>query len=388
MKERVFVEDTEDEYQQLRGLFICLGQVEYYEEWIMRIERAVLERFCTEVFIHMGLPKDEAEGSARVLVAADARGIESHGVGRLQRYVNGIERGVMQGSAVPVILRETPMSRVLDAQGAMGMGLSMHAMEWVIEQAGVLGFACASIRNSNHFGIAGFYAEMAARKNMIGICMTNTAALGVPTFAKTAMFGTNPIAFAVPSHGRLFSLDMSTTVVTRGKVEVYAREQKELPLGWAVDTSGRGTVDAGALLEDMLFQRGGGLLPLGGEGERFSGYKGYGLAVMVDILTALTSGGVFGKSVQDSAATSARVCHFFAAIRLDIFRDPEEFKSDMDRLLAELSQAGPAVGAQRVYYAGLKEQEREDESNRIGVEISEVVYSRLKTLSERLGIML
>lgn len=352
----------------------------------MRINREKLEYFCTRVFTQVGLPQDEASASARILVTADARGISSHGVARLQRYVNGIQKGVMLGSAVPDVLRETDASLVLDAQGAMGMGVSQHTMKQVIEKAKKGGFACASIRNSNHFGIAGYYAELAAREDMIGICMTNTAALGVPTFGKKAMFGTNPLAFSVPSHGRLFTLDMSTTAVTRGKVEVYAREKKQLPLGWAVDTTGNGTTEAVQLLEDMLFQRGGGLLPLGGEGEQFSGYKGYGLAVMVDILCALTSGGVFGKSVQDSEATSARVCHFFAAIRLDLFRDPEQFKQDMDRLLAELSSAEPAVGAQRVYYAGLKEQENEDESNKIGVEVSETVYKNLKQLSVDFGL--
>lgn len=352
----------------------------------MRVNRKKLESFCTAVFTHIGLPVSEADASSRILVAADARGISSHGVGRLKRYVNGIQKGAMKGSAVPTTLRKTPISLVLDAQGSMGMGISENTMKWVIDTADDAGFACASIRNSNHFGIAGYYAELAARKDMIGICMTNTAALGVPTFGKNAMFGTNPIAFSAPSHNKLFTLDMSTTAVTRGKIEVFAREKGELPLGWAVDTTGQGTTDAVKLLEDMLFQRGGGLLPLGGEGEQFSGYKGYGLAVMVDILCALTSGGVFGKSVQDSEETSARVCHFFAAIRLDLFRDPELFKQDMDRLLAELSDAEPAIGAQRVYYAGLKEQEREEESNTIGVEISQVVYSNLQQLGVDFGI--
>ncbi len=355
----------------------------------MRIEREKLEQFCAAVFMKLGLSADEAQDSAEILVAADARGIESHGVGRLWRYKNGLQRGIMTGGIQATVLRETPLSLVLDANGAMGLSLSKHTMARVIEKAKGSGAAFSSVRNSNHFGIAGYYSEMAARQDMIGVCMTNTAALGVPTFARKAMFGTNPIAFSIPAHdGRMFTLDMATTVVTRGKIEVYDREQKPLPAGWAVDAKGVGTTDAHRLLEDMLYQRGGGILPLGGEGELFSGYKGYGLAEVVDIMTAILSGGVFGQSVVDSQATSARVCHFFGAIRLDLFRDPEDIKSDMDRLLNELEHAEPAEGCARVYYAGLKEHEAEAESARLGVPLSEKVADQLKRIGEELGVPL
>ena len=355
----------------------------------IRINRGRLERFCTDVFIKLGMPQDEAQDSAEILVAADARGIESHGVGRLWRYKNGLQKGIMKGGIQATTLRETPISLVLDANGAMGLSLSKRTMARTIEKAIVSGAAFSSVRNSNHFGIAGFYSEMAARKDMIGIGMTNTAALGVPTFGRKAMFGTNPIAFSIPAHeGRMFTLDMATTVVTRGKIEVYDRENKPLPSGWAVDTRGKGTSDAHRLLEDMFYQRGGGLLPLGGEGELLSGYKGYGLAEVVDILTAILSGGVFGQAVIDSQATSARVCHFFGALRLDLFRDPEAIKFDMDRLLNELEKAEPAEGCQRVYYAGLKEHEAEIESARLGVQISEKVASQLRQIGEELGVEL
>ena len=269
----------------------------------------------------------------------------------------------------------------------MGLSLSKKTMGQVIGKASASGAAFASIRNSNHFGIAGYYTEMAARRDMIGICMTNTAALGVPTFGRSAMFGTNPIAVSAPAlGGRIFTLDMATTCVTRGKIEVYEREDKALPPGWAVDTKGKETEDARSLLEDMLFQRGGGLLPLGGAGELFSGFKGYGLAVLVDIMTAVASGGVFGKSVMDSEATSARVCHFFGAIRLDLFRDPGEFKADMDRMLGELTAAETAEGCSRVYYAGLKEHEAEALSDRIGVALTVKVAAQLKRIGDSLDV--
>jgi len=243
------------------------------------------------------------------------------------------------------------------------------------------------VKDSNHFGIAGYYSEMAAKEDMIGIAMTNAAAMGVPTFAREAAFGTNPIAFAAPAlNGKLFSLDMATTTVTRGKVEVYQREGKKLPPGWAVGTDGLVTTDPVKLLDDMLHQRGGGILPLGGEGELHSGYKGYGLGILVDILCAVASGGTFGRAVKDLEITAARVCHFFMAIRLDIFRPAGDFKKDMDSMLKDLNSLTPAEGADRVYYAGQKEHEMEAESEIKGVPLEEGVWKMLNSLADQLGI--
>lgn len=354
---------------------------------MVRIAKKELVNFCRDIFMAFDIPKEEAQDSAEILVTADARGIESHGVARMGRYVSGIRLGHMRGGVMPEVLRDTPVSRVLDAQGAMGLYLSRMAMADVITRAQTYGVGFCSIRNSNHFGIAGYYAEMAARQDMIGICMTNTAALGVPTFARDAMFGTNPIAVSVPANrGRLFTLDMATTCVTRGKVEVYDREEKPLPDGWAVNESGHVTKDAHGLLSDMLHQKGGGLLPLGGEGEMYGGHKGYGLAVLVDIMTAVTSGGLFGMAVKDLETTSARVCHFFGAIRLDVFRDPAEFKHDMDVLMDQLQCARPAEGCERVYYAGLKEHESEAECETKGVPLTDKVAASLQAIGKECGV--
>ncbi|MDR2796846.1 MAG: Ldh family oxidoreductase [Treponema sp.] len=353
------------------------------------IVRADLERLCSFIFQALGFPHEEAADCAEILVAADARGIKSHGVARIKRYASGIKAGFIKGGVTPRVLHETPLSLVLDGEGAMGLSLSKRSMERVIAKAREQGMAFCSIRNSNHFGIAGFYAEMAAREDMIGIAMTNTAALGVPTFARKAMFGTNPIAFAAPGlKGMRFSLDMATTTVPRGKIEVYQREGKELPPGWAVGSNGLTAQDPRSLLDAMLCQQGGGLLPLGGAGETHGGYKGYGLAVLVDILCALTSGGVFGEAVRDSEITSARVCHCFMAIRLDILRPPEDFKRDLSRMLEALASLEPAEGASRVYYPGLKEQEAEALSNKQGVPLTETVWQQLKTLAKSLEVAL
>ncbi|MDR0759325.1 MAG: Ldh family oxidoreductase [Treponema sp.] len=353
---------------------------------MIRISRPELEGCVSHILEALGIPGEEAEDSARILVAADARGIPSHGVARLSRCINGIQAGLIKGGVTPAVLRETPISRVLDAQGGMGMSVSRKAMEWVIETARKHGVGVCSIRNSNHFGIAGFYSEMAARQDMLGIALTNTAALGVPTFARTPMFGTNPIAFAAPACGdRLFSLDMATTTVTRGAIEVCEREGGEIPPGWAAGADGRPIADPSRLLEDMLYLR-GGLLPLGGEGDASGGHKGYGLAVMVDILTALTSGGTFGVGVRDSAVTSARVCHFFMALRIDLFRDPADFKQDMGRMLDALAGLTPAEGRERVYYAGLKSREAEERSNREGVPVAKDVWETIKAAACSLGV--
>jgi LDH2 family malate/lactate/ureidoglycolate dehydrogenase len=351
------------------------------------ISRGELESFVSQIFRALGLPREEADDSARILITADARGIPSHGAAHINRYAAGIRAGLIKGNVEPEALRKTPVSLILDAGGAMGPGLSKRSMEAVIGMAREHGMGVCSVRNSNHFGIAGFYAEMAAREDMIGIAMTNTAALGVPTFARTAAFGTNPIAFAAPGlDGRIFSLDMATTIVTRGKVEVYEREGRKLPPGWAVGKNGLSTDDPLSLLEDMLYLRGGGLLPLGGEGAGFGGYKGYGLAVLVDIMTALCSGGTFGAAVRDSELSSARVCHFFMALRIDIFRDPEDFKRDMSDMLNELASLPPAEGAERVYYAGLKGQEAEERSRIRGVPLAEGVWETIKATAAELGV--
>jgi LDH2 family malate/lactate/ureidoglycolate dehydrogenase len=357
------------------------------EEKVYRVEAGELRAFCVEVFRRLDLAADDAEQAAGVLVAADVRGIPSHGVGRLWRYVNGLRSGLMLPKVREETLMETPTSLAVNANGGMGAPVSVRTMRRVIGKAAASGCAFASVRDSNHFGIAAYYAMMALEHDMIGIAMTNTAALGVPTFGRIAMFGTNPIAFAAPAkEEKAFVLDMSTTVVTRGKIEVYDKTREPLPLGWAVDKTGKQAEDAHMMLDDMQERRGGGILPLGGEGEEFGGHKGYGLAVMVDILCAALSGGPMGLGVFDTPSSSARVSHFFGAIRLNGFRPPEKFRADMDRMLSDLRRAPPAVGAERVYFAGQKEFEHEAAVERNGVPLIEPVYKSLQKIAGEFGM--
>jgi LDH2 family malate/lactate/ureidoglycolate dehydrogenase len=353
----------------------------------MRIARPRLEDFCAAVFIHFGLAPPDARVAADVLVAADAMGLPSHGIGRLPRYVEGLRSGLMLPAAGQETVAEGPTSLVVDAHGAMGAPVSCRTMARVIDKAKVAGAAFGCVRDSNHFGVAGYYARMALEEDMIGVAMTNTAALGVPTFGKTAMFGTNPLAFAAPAGEEVsFVLDMSTTVVTRGKLEVRARSCDGLPEGWAVDARGLPATDPDATLRGLQDRMGGGILPLGGLGTVFGGHKGYGLAVMVDILCAILAGAPFGTAVRDSETSSARVSHFFGAIRIASFRDPADFRRDMDGMLASLRASPPAVGEERVYYAGLPEREAERESAKIGVDLPDPAWRALLDLSRELGI--
>ncbi|MBB6479993.1 Ldh family oxidoreductase [Spirochaeta isovalerica] len=353
----------------------------------VRIQRHSLEDFCRKIFQQLGVSEENAATASEVLVAADAWGIPSHGTGRLWRYVNGLKSGQMLPDAPFEILRETPASLVINANGAMGAPVSVRAMNMIIDKAKTNGSAFGCVRGSNHFGIAGYYAKMALNANMIGIAMTNTAALGVPTFGRQVMFGTNPLAFAAPADKEVaFLLDMSTTVVTRGKVEVYERLDKELPDGWAVDKTGRPAKDARSMLDDMQNRVGGGLLPLGGMGKAFGGHKGFGLAVMVDILTGVLSGASFGQGVFDTEESSARVSHFFGAIDISRFRDPDDFRRDMDDMLREIRRSPPAEGEEQVYFAGLPEMEKERENNRIGVPLLKKTYEGICAIGKEQGI--
>lgn len=353
----------------------------------VRVDRDMLTDFCRRVFEAHGLSSDDAQAAAEVLVAADARGIPSHGVGRLWRYVNGLTSGQMIPGAELEVIRETPGSVVFNAHGGMGAPSSVRAMKHIIGLAKNNGSAFGCIRDSNHFGIAGYYAMMALEEDMLGIAMTNTAALGVPTNGRQVMYGTNPLAFAAPAlREKAFVLDMSTTVVSRGKIEVYEKQDKTLPEGWAVDKTGRPGTDPHSILEDMFYRVGGGILGLGGAGELHGGYKGYGLAVMVDILCSVLCGAPFGTDLSDTETTSARVSHFFGAIKIEGFRDPADFRADMDVMLERLRQCPTAEGEERVYFAGQKEFEREAAFARDGVPLLGNIYEQICGIGKEYGI--
>ena len=357
------------------------------------VQAEALSDFCVRVFERMGVLPEDARITADVLVQANLRGIDSHGVARLARYVDGLRDGVMVARPKEEVVVETPTTATLEAGAGLGQPVSFRAMTMAIEKARDYGCGFATVRNSNHYGIAGYYAMMALEHDMIGISTTNAAVLVAPTFGRDAMYGTNPLALAVPAgEERPWILDQATSTVPRGKLEVYNRQEKPIPLGWATDEKGVPTTDAGRVLENFVKRAGGGLLPLGGAGEELSGYKGYGFGILVEILSAVLPGAAFLTSVypKDASGKSlpAALGHFFGAWRIDAFREPEAFKADMDRMIRELKSGNLAEGAARIYVHGEKEFEEAAHRAEEGIPLGSKVEASLKQIAADLGVTL
>lgn len=356
-----------------------------------RFAADTLRSFCSEALEKLGVLHEDAQITANVLVEADLRGIESHGVARLSRYVSGIQQRIMQPKAKPKVVRETLNTATIDANGGLGQPTSYRAMQLAIAKAREHSLGFVAVKNSNHFGIAGYYAMMALAEDMIGICTTNSEVLVVPTFARNALLGTNPIAIAVPAgKERPFVLDMSTSTVTRGKLEVYARLEKPIPLNWATDEKGVATDNPARVLRNIIKRGGGGLLPLGGASEEFGGHKGYGLALAVEIFSAVLSGALYADKVypkdEQGKPLPSGIGHFFGAMRIDAFRPKEKFKSDMDDLIHRLKSAPKAKGAKRIYIHGAKEFEKTKQFTKDGIPLSPKVVEDLCAIAEHLRI--
>lgn len=338
--------------------------------------------FMVRFFVKLGVPKGRAEITADILQSADLRGVSSHGIIRLQTYYGSrLAKGLINPLANNEVLRETTASLALDGNNGLGQVAGKDAMIRCIEKARKSGVAMVTVRNSNHYGIAGYYAMMALEHNMIGISFTNAQPLVAPTFGKTRLLGTNPIAVAAPALSeKPFVLDMATSIVPIGKVTVFDKAGDPLPEGWALDSEGNPTSSPKSVLD------GGALFPLGGP-EILRGYKGYGLALWVDIFSGVLSGAAFGKNVSDPGQlANANVGHFFAAMRLDAFRDPDEFKQDMDSLFQQLKSAEKAKGQDRIYIHGEKEFERTANYKLNGIPLLEGVVKSLQIAGENVGV--
>jgi len=325
------------------------------EEYI-NIRVDVLRKFTVAVLKKLGVPAKDAEIAVDVLIVADQRGIDSHGLQRFKRYTDGLQAGVMKPITEVKILKETPNTLLISGGDGLGQVVSYRTMKLVIDKALKNNVAFAAVRDSNHYGIAGYYSMMALEHDLIGISVTNTAPLVVPTFGKDAVVGTNPVSIAVPAgKERPFVLDMATSTVTRGKVEVYGREGKTMPITWATDELGRATQDIPRVLDNWLAKKGGGLLPLGGVEEESGGHKGYGLSLAIDILSGVLSGSAFGPNLYAKKDVPAKVSHFFGAIKIDAFIEPALFKSMMDKYINILKNSEKAAGRDRIYIHGEKE---------------------------------
>lgn len=351
-----------------------------------KVKVSDLEKFVTECFEKSGMSNEDAKITTDVLIESDKRGIASHGVARLKRYTDGIKNGIMIPDADYEIIKETPNTLVITGNDGLGQPVSYKTMKLVIEKAKKNNIGFATVRNSNHYGIAGYYSMMALQENLLGISTTNSFPLVVPTFGKDALLGTNPISVAAPtSKERPFVVDMATSTVPRGKLEVYDRRGKPIPEAWATDSKGHPTTDPGLVLKNVKEKLGGGLLPVGGVVEETGGHKGYGMAMIVEIFTGILSGGAFGPNVYGIPNTPANVCHFFGAINIKAFISLDEFTESMDSIIRALLDSKKAEGQDRIYIHGEKEFILADQQQEY-VKLFNRVIENIKEVGESLGV--
>ena len=339
------------------------------------IQEEKLNAFCQDAFEGFGFSPEEAGIIKDVLMMSDMYGIQSHGMQRVVRYHKGIEKGLIDINAKPEVVFETPVSAVIEGHDAMGQLVGHYAMELAIKKAKETGVGIVSARNSNHYGIAGYYANLALKEGLIGFSCTNSEAIMVPTFARKAMLGSNPIAFTMPAEPYNFFFDASTTVVTRGKLEMYNKLGKQLPNGWALNKDGKASQDAAEVLGNISDHVGGGIMPLGGNTEQLGSHKGYGYGMLCEIFASIFSQG--GTSNKCMTGGRSNICHGFMAINPAIFGNPEEVKKHFSTFLQELREAPKAEGAERIYTHGEKEAEAIEVCRKEGVPVIDKTVAEL-----------
>ncbi len=343
-----------------------------------------LHEFIVDVLVAMKTPPPPADLTAALMVRTDLRGVDSHGIGMLPRYHELWQAGFIVPEAEPVVVRDDLATGLLDGQKGLGHYVSTLAMRRAIAQARTYGIGMVAVRNSNHYGAAANYSMMALEHDLIGFSTTNSPYVAmVPTFARAAMLSTNPISFAAPAGRHApFVLDMATTTVAVGKLSVAARWRKPIPSGWAVDERGSATIDPFVALKHRL------LTPLGGTRELGS-HKGYGLGVMVDILSGVLGGAVYGDLFLRTDMKERRVHnvgHCFAAIDPARFRPLDEFKRDMDDMIEALKTAPRAEDQERIYVAGEPEAECERQRRQEGIPLAPALVEQCAGMARGLGI--
>ena len=351
----------------------------------------LMNAFLIDAFKGYGVPEEDAKICADVLLESDRRGIESHGCNRFKPiYIDRLLNGTLLPETKLEILRETPTTLVMDAHDGMGMVASYRMMERLLEKAKACGMAGGAIRNSTHYGIAGYWATMASREGLIGITGTNARPSIAPTFGVENMMGTNPLTFALPTDEEFpFCIDCATSIVQRGKIEYYAREGKDTPAGRVVAQDGGAMTDSGEILK-ALVEGTAALAPLGGIGEELGGYKGYGYAAVVEILSAALAGGQFMKALtgQDEEGNPRmyRLGHFFFVVDPEAFMGREAFRKTAGEICRALRSSRRAPGSERIYTAGEKEYltwlERKDR----GVPVGEAVQREILAVRDALAL--
>lgn len=365
-------------------VFLWLGKEVLTMGNFVYIQEEKLNAFCQDAFEGFGFSPEEAGIIKDVLMMSDMYGIQSHGMQRVVRYHKGIEKGLIDINAKPEVVFETPVSAVIEGHDAMGQLVGHYAMELAIKKAKETGVGIVSARNSNHYGIAGYYANLALKEGLIGFSCTNSEAIMVPTFARKAMLGSNPIAFTMPAEPYNFFFDASTTVVTRGKLEMYNKLGKQLPNGWALNKDGKASQDAAEVLGNISDHVGGGIMPLGGNTEQLGSHKGYGYGMLCEIFASIFSQG--GTSNKCMTGGRSNICHGFMAINPAIFGNPEEVKKHFSTFLQELREAPKAEGAERIYTHGEKEAEAIEVCRKEGVPVIDKTVAELFDVCELLKL--
>ncbi|PJJ54706.1 Ldh family oxidoreductase [Hymenobacter chitinivorans] len=343
--------------------------------------------FTESVFLSLGCPAEDATLATEVLLSADLRGIDSHGVARLIGYVRLWEAGRINATPRVGIVHETPSTAVVDGDGGLGLVVAPKAMTIALEKARVAGTGWVSVKNSNHFGIAGYHAMKALAHDMIGMAMTNASPLVAPTYSLDRLLGTNPIAVAIPAGEQPdFVADFATTTAANGKLEIAQRKQIPVPEGWVQNADGSGSTDANAV------KNGGALLPLGGE---TGSHKGYCLGSIVDIFSAVLSGANYGPWVPPFVAflqppadpVGQGIGHFFGAMRVDAFRPAAEFKAHMDNWISTFRNA-QAVEGKQVIIPGDPERIMAQHRLLDGIPLLDPVINDLESVGKKFGVTL
>ncbi len=355
------------------------------------IDWTTLEKFVFDSFVAVGVPDEDAKIVVDVLLESDKRGIESHGVNRFKTiYIDRIKDGIQNPVTNFEVVKETPTTAVVDGHDGMGQVIGYKAMKMAIDKAKKYGMGMVAVRNSCHYGIAGYYPSMAIKEGCIGITGTNARPSIAPTFGVENMLGTNPLTIGFPTDEEFpFILDCATSISQRGKIEYYARLNQPTPEGMVIGNDGKPMTDSPEILKALTEGR-AAFTPLGGIGEDLAGYKGYGYATVVEVLSAALQAGNFLKMLtgkdKEGNKQPYHLGHFFIAIDTNAFEGEETFKSIAGEIMRELRGSKKAPDAERIYTAGEKEwlvwQQRKD----VGVTINESVQAEFNKVRSDLGI--
>jgi len=346
-------------------------------------------QFMKDVFIELGISEEDAGICADVLIASDLRGIKSHGIGRLKMYYDRIKAGLINPKTDIEIIKDKKSVAVWDGKHSMGHVVAKKAMQTAIDKAQKYGLGSVAVRNSTHFGIAGYYPLMAIQNNMIGMAVTNARPSVAPTFSYEPIFGTNPIAFSAPSDMEFpFLFDAATSIIQRGKVEVYNRKQVDIPGEWIIDNNGDFLKNPGEIIKKLL-NKNAALLPIGGLGETDGGHKGYGLAILVEILSAALQNGSYLddlSGIKDGKNTYHQLGHFFLAINIDFYTDIDDFKKIVGNIMRKLKNSKKLSKEQEIFVAGEKEFYKGPEIKKSGIQINPGLQQNLKIIQDELKI--